>query len=108
MQFGAIALVLVETIFGKLRAEVTHDSVARDFGDHARGRDRQTIAITIDDGGLRKWKRKNGKTVDQHVLRRNCECGERDAHRFVRCPQNIDPVDFKVIDHADAPCDLGV
>ncbi len=73
MQFGAVALVLVKTIFGKLRTEVTHDSVAGDFRDHARGRDRQTVAIAVDDRGLREGKRKNGKTVDQDMFRRNRE-----------------------------------
>jgi len=39
MQFGGVALVLVEAIFGKLRAKVTHYPVARDLGDDARGSD---------------------------------------------------------------------
>ena len=64
MKFGAVALVLFETIFGKLRAEVTHHSITRHFRDHARGRDGQAVAIAVDDGGLRKWKWKNRETVD--------------------------------------------
>ena len=72
MKFGAVALVLVETIFGKLGAEVTHDSVARHLGDHARGRDGQTVAIAVNDCGLRKWEWKNGKAIDQNVIWRKC------------------------------------
>ena len=64
VQFGAVALVLAEAILGKLRAKVTHHPIARDLGDHARGRNTETVAIAIDDGGLGKRKRKNWKTVD--------------------------------------------
>ena len=64
MELGAVALVLVETILGKLRAEVTHDSVTGNFGHHARGGNRQTVAIAVDDRRLRKWKWKNRQTVD--------------------------------------------
>ena len=83
MKFGAVALVLVETIFGKLRAEVTHDSIARHFRDHARGRDGQTVAIAVDDRSLREWKWKNREPVDQNVFRRTGERAESDSHRFV-------------------------
>src|SRR5205807_5380131 len=65
MQFGAVAFVLVETILGKLRAEVTHHPIARHFGDHAGSRDAQTVAITVDDRCLRQWKGKNRKAVEQ-------------------------------------------
>ena len=108
MQFGAVALVLVETILGKLSAEVTHDPISRDFGDHARRGDGQAVAIAVNDRGLRKGKRKNRKPVDEHMLRRNGESAERDAHRLMRGAQNVDPIDLEVIDNADAPRDFGV
>ena len=59
MEFGAVALVLAETIFGKLRAEVTHHPITSDFSDHARRGDSQTVAIAVDDRGLRERKRKH-------------------------------------------------
>jgi len=108
MQFGAVALVLVETIFGKLRAEVTHDSIPRHFRNHARSRDGETIAIAVDDCGLRKWTRKNREPVDQYVLRRRNECRERNPHCFMRRAQNVDPIDLQMIDNADAPGDFAV
>jgi len=108
MKFGAVALVLVETIFGKLLAEVTHDPVARHFRDHARRGNRQAIAIAIDDRGLRKRKWKNGKAVDEHVFWRKRESGECDPHRLMRRAQNVDPIDLEMINNADGPRDLGV
>ena len=68
MQFGAVALVLVETIFGILRAEVTHDPVPCDFRDHARGGDAQAVAIAIDDRGLRQRERMDGESIDERVI----------------------------------------
>ena len=37
MQFRAVAFVLAEAIFGKARAEVAHNRIARDFGNNGRG-----------------------------------------------------------------------
>ena len=108
MKFGAVALVLVETIFGKLGAEVTHDPVPRDFRNHARSGDGQTVAVAIDDGSLRKWKWKNWEPVDQDMLGRICERTKRDSHRFMGGSQNVDPVNLEVIDHTDAPRDFGI
>src|SRR5438105_15296547 len=108
MKLGAVAIGPVETLFGKLSAEVTHDSVARHFGDHARGRDGQTVAIAVNDCRLREWKWKNRTTIDQNVVRRKRERAQRDSHRFVRCAQNINPIDLEMIDNANAPRDFAV
>ena len=108
MQFGAIALVLVETIFGKLCAEVTHHSIARHLRDDARRRDRQAVTIAVDDRRLRKGKWKNRESVDQDMLGRNRERRERDSHCLVRRAQNVDPIDLEMIDNAHAPRDVGI
>src|SRR5206468_2751835 len=108
VQFGAVALVLVEAILGKLGAKVTHHPVARDLSDDARRRDAQTVTIAIDDGRVWKRKRKNWKTVDQHVVGRDCEGDESDAHRLMSRSQNIDAIDLEVIDDANRPSDLAV
>jgi len=49
MQFGAVAFVLAETIFGKTATEVTHHRVAGHFCDYAGGGDGETVAIAVDD-----------------------------------------------------------
>jgi len=69
VQFRAVALVLAEAIFGKAGAEVAHNRVARDLGDHTRRRDAKAEAIAVDDRGLGKGKGKNGTTIDERVLR---------------------------------------
>ena len=94
MQFGAVTFVLAEKILWKLRAKVTHHSVACDLGDHAGGSDAQANAITVNDCGLRKWKRNNGQTIDQNMIglfNQRCNC---EAHRPMAGAQNIDPVDL--------------
>jgi hypothetical protein len=108
MQFGAVTFMLAETIYGKIGAEVTHHSVAGDFGDHAGGGNAKAEAIAVYDGGLWTWKGNNGQTIDQNVIGRDGERGNRHAHRFMRRAQNIDPVDLDRIDNADGPVDFGV
>ena len=68
MQFRAVAFVLAEAIFGKARAEVAHNRVARDLGNDTGGGNAETEAIAIDNGRLRKRKRKNRKAIDEHMV----------------------------------------
>jgi len=108
MQFGAVTFVLAEIILRKLRAKVTHHSIAGDLGDHTGGSDAQADAIPVNDCSLRKWKRNNGQAVDQNMMglfkqRSNCE-----AHGPMACAQNIDPVNLDRIDDAHGPCNLRI
>lgn len=68
VQFRAVAFVLAEAIFGKTRAEVAHNRVARDFGNDTGRGNAEAEAIAIDNCGLRKRKRENGKAVDEHMV----------------------------------------
>jgi len=108
MQFSAVTLVLAETIFGKMGAEVTHHSVAGDFGDHAGGGNAKAEAIAVYDGGLWTWKGNDGQTIDQNVIGRDGKRGNSQAHCVVRRAQDIDPVDLDRIDNTDRPADFGV
>jgi hypothetical protein len=92
MQLGAVAFVLAEAILGEARAEVTHHRVARHFRDHAGGGDRQAVTISVNDRCLREWKRKDGQSVDEHVIGRRKERGDGGAHRFVGRAQNVDSI----------------
>jgi hypothetical protein len=108
VEFGAVTFVLAEAILRKARAEVTHDSVARHLRDHARGRDRFANAIAVDDRSLGEGKRKHRQPVDEHMMWRGQQRGDRDFHRFVRRAQNINPVDFGVIDNSGRPPHIGI
>jgi len=108
MQFRAVTFMPAERILRKLRAKVTHHSVARDLGDHTGGSDAQADAIAIDDCRLREWKGNHGQTIDQNVVgvvdqRLDCE-----AHGFMARTQNVYSIDFDGINNADSPSDLGI
>jgi hypothetical protein len=108
MQLRAVAFVLAKAILRETGAEVTHHLVAGHFCDHTRGGDRQTDAVAVNDRRLRKWKRKHRQTVNEDMLRRRGDCGDGRAHRLVRGAENVDPVDFGMIDYPDRPDHIAV
>jgi hypothetical protein len=108
MQFGSVTFVLAETILRELSAKVTHHAIPRYLGDHAGGSDAQADAITIDDCGLRKWKRNYGQSVDQNVLGRFDQGFDRQTHGAVARAQNIDPIDLDGINNTDSPSDFEI
>jgi hypothetical protein len=108
MQFGSVAFVLVEAILRELGAKVTHHSVARYLGDHARCSDAQTDAIAVNNRGLRKRKWNDWQSIDQNMIGRvdqSCDC---EAHRSMARAQNVDAINLKGIDNADRPSDFGI
>ena len=108
MQFGAVTFMLAERILRKLRAKVTHHSIAGDFGDYAGGSDAQANAITIDDGRLWKWKWNHRQAVDQDMVGLVDQRFDCKAHGFMARAQNVDPVDLDGIDNADSPSDFRI
>jgi hypothetical protein len=108
MQLRAVAFVLAEAILRETGAEVTHHLVTRHLCDHARGGDRQTDAVAVNDRRLRKWKRKHGQAVNEDVLSRRIDCGDGRAHRLVRSAENVDPIDFSMVDYPDCPDHIAV
>ena len=108
MQLGTVTFVLAETILRKLGAEVTHDSVTRDFGDDAGGGDALADAITIDNRSLGNRKRDNREAVDQNVIGRREEQFNGNAHRAMRRAQNINAINLDRVHDANAPADVNV
>ncbi len=108
MQFCAVTFVLAKAIFRKARAEFSHDRIACNFCDHARGCDAEAKAIAIDNSGLSQWKRKHRQAIDERMIGQRRERRDRGSHRFVGGAQNVDLIDFESIDNADGPEDLGV
>ena len=103
MKFGAVALVLAEAILRKTAAEVTHHHVAGHFRDHAGGRDAQADGITVYDSSLGERERNHRQAIDQDVLRGVSQRDHGGPHGHVRSPQNIDSINFEMIDHPDRP-----
>lgn len=105
VQFRAVAFVLAEAIFGKARAEIAHDRVARDLGNDAGRGNGKAEAIAVDDGGLGQGERKNGKPIDEHVIGPEAERFDGRAHRLVGGAEDVDRVNLKRIDDSDRPGD---
>jgi len=108
MQFRAVAFVLAEAILGKARAEVAHNRVARDFGNHTGRGKAEAEAIAVDDRRLRKWKRENGQAVDEHMFGPQPQRFDGNAHRFVGGAQDVDRINLNRIDDSDGPEDRPV
>jgi len=105
VEFGAVTFVLAEAILRETRTEVAHNRIARHFRDHARGRDREAVAIAVDDRRLREREGEHREAVDENVFRLNGESGYGDPHRLVARAQNVDCVDLNRINDADRPRD---
>ena len=108
MQRSAIAFVLGKSVGRIARFHFDHEAVARDLGDHAGRRDAEAESVAADEGGLRNGEGEYRQAVDQGVIRRDGQRGERAAHRFVRGSQDIEPVDFLGIDDRHRPADFTV
>jgi len=105
MQFRAVAFVLAEAIFGKARAEIAHNRVARDLGNDTGRGNGETVAIAIDNGRLGEREGKNGKAIDEDMIGLEAECVDGRAHRLVGSAENIDRIDLNRIDDSDSPDD---
>jgi hypothetical protein len=108
VEFGAVTFVLAETILGEPRTEVAHNRIARHLRDHARGRDREAVAIAVNDRRLRQRKGKHRQAIDEDVFGSKGESVEGRAHRLVSRAQNVDRIDLDGIDDADRPRDRPV
>jgi hypothetical protein len=108
MQFGAVAFMLAKAILRKLRAEVTHDSVARHFRDDTGSGNTLADAIAIDDRRLRNWKWHDRKAVNQHMLWRRKQFFHGHSHGVMRRTQDVDSVDLNRVNNANTPYDFSV
>src|ERR1044072_5828292 len=108
VQLCSVTFVLTETILWELRTKVTHHSVARHLGDHARRGNAQTDAVAIDDRRLGNWKGNHRQSVDQRVFRwvdQRCDCH---THCSMARAQNIYAIDLDRIDDTNGPCNPGI
>ena len=103
VEFGAVAFVLAETIFGEARAKFTHQTVASHFCDHTGSGDRETDAIAIDNSRLRQGKGRHWKSINEDVLGNRAQRLQREPHRFVCRPEDVDLIDLNRVYDPDAP-----
>ncbi len=103
---GAVAFVLGETVFGPLFVVFAHEAIAGDLGEDAGGGDAVALGVALDDGGLGHGERGHKASVHQRVGRGRVELGEGGVHRAVGGLEDIDVVDERRVDDADAEMDL--
>lgn len=103
VQRGAVALVLREAVFGEFAIEVEHESIAGDFGDHARGGDGKAKCISTDQRGLFDGELPDRKAVDQDMIGFGGELRGGGSHGLVRGAKDVDLIDFAVVDDGDGP-----
>src|SRR5205085_2553594 len=103
VQFRAVAFVLAEAILGISGAKVAHNRVPRDLRDHARGGDREAVAVPVDDGGLREGEWEYREAINEYVVGLNREDGKGEPHRLVGGAQDIDRVDLDRINDSHRP-----
>lgn len=103
---GAVAFVLGETVFGPLFVVFAHEAIAGDLGEDAGGGDAVALGVALNDGGLGRGERGHKASVHQRVGRGRVELGEGGVHRAVGGLEDIDVVDERRVDDADAEMDL--
>ena len=103
---GAVAFVLGETVFGPLFVVFAHEAVAGDLGEDAGGGYAVALGVALDNGGLGRGERGHGSAIHQHVGGGRVELGESGIHRSVGGLEDIDIVDERRVDDADAEMDL--
>ena len=103
---GAVAFVFGKIVFWPLFVELAHEAVAGDLGEDAGGGDGVAFAIAPDDGGLGHGKRGHAAAIDERVRGGRGELGEGGVHRAVGGLEDVDLVDDRGVDNADAEMDF--
>src|SRR5689334_1990416 len=88
-----IALVLSESIAWMTSIELLHQSIACGFGENGCRRNRETLAIALDDGLLCDRQILDAPRVGQDVLRPMLQPSDRSPHS-----QNARPIDIECVD----------
>ncbi len=102
--FGCpVAFMTSEAIFGKLGVILRHQTVAPDFSDDGRGRDAGALPVAADQGALGgAGEIRDRQAVHQHKIKGNGNLPQRLPHGPARGLQNVDLVDDRRFDLADA------
>jgi len=86
--------MLRESIARKTDVVLSHQTVARDFGDYRCGRDTKAPAVTLNQRGLRQFECFHPSTIDQHMIRFHRKSTDSAHHRANRCMIDVQAIDF--------------
>ena len=102
----SISFVSFEPIEREASCMFYHQSIARDFGNDARGGNARFQVISANDGAVRIVEPEMIATIHKQVRRRNflSQHRERLVHGFLGRGKNADAVDVVMRTHANAPC----
>ena len=96
-----VPLVPREPVAREACVHLVADPVARHLGHDRCGGDGRGDGVAVDDRPLRVGRLADGQGVDQQVVRRLGQVGQRLAHGELGGLQDVDPVDDLDLDAAD-------
>lgn len=85
---------------------VEHQSVPGDLGENAGGGNAEALGVAFYNSCLRRGEAGHGVAVDKCVLRGRRKLSQRFVHRTMRSLEDIDLVDDRGVDNANAETDL--
>ena len=91
---GAVALVLVKAVLGKLLVVFQAPAVSGHLGQNGRGRDGWHLVVTFDNGFCANIEHRQAVAVHQHQFGRQAQTHHRAAHGQQRGLQNIEFVNL--------------
>ena len=103
-----VAFMLGKTILWVEPVALEHDAVTLDFGNNAGCGYAKAYAIASDQRGLRAWKTRDGKAIDEGVGGAGRKLFDHGAHSGVRGAENIEAVDFLRRDCNGSPPNVGM
>jgi hypothetical protein len=103
-----VAFMLGKSILGIEAIDFQHDAVALDLGNNAGCRNAEADAVTADQRGLRAWKTRDGKAIDEGVGGAGRDLFDHGPHSGVRCAEDIEAIDFLWRDGDGCPTNLGI
>lgn len=104
----AIALVLGETIRGKLGVDPLHKTIPCHLRNHARGRDGKRQPVALHQCLVRNRQTFHRQSIHQRDIRRFRKRTKGKRHRLVGGAQDIDFINFLRPDQGDRPYHIGV
>lgn len=104
---GAVAFVFGEGVLGPVGIVFAHEAVAGDLGEDAGGGDAETFGVAFDDCRLGSGERGDAKAIHERVRGGRGKLGEGGVHRAVSRLEDIDFINNRCVNDANAEMDFG-